>query len=194
MTKPVTRPYLKRGKPGRPLDNLAQAIEFYEGTDYGYSPIADEFNVPWRALRDALRERGTLRSQADANRLARSRGEVTRLKTRSPRQIRLKALGYSPKAKTPEQVRVDMLRRRYGLTVEEYDAMFEAQGGGCAICKSKAKPGGNRLHVDHDHTTGRIRALLCAHCNTRVGVLEDSEWRALAELYLSEHAPTIPSA
>ena len=63
----------------------------------------------------------------------------------------------------------------YKCTPEAYQSMLEAQGGNCAICNSpeltthRGRP--RRLSVDHDHVTGRIRALLCGACNTRLGAL-----------------------
>jgi len=48
------------------------------------------------------------------------------------------------------------------MTFEKYDGLLRSQGGGCALCGRRPPP---RLHVDHDHRTGRIRGLLCSHCN-----------------------------
>src|SRR5262245_59630423 len=48
------------------------------------------------------------------------------------------------------------LKRKYGITLEQYDAMLAAQLGVCAICSEK--PGDLTLHVDHDHATGAVRA------------------------------------
>jgi Recombination endonuclease VII len=60
------------------------------------------------------------------------------------------------------------LKRRYGISAEEADAMLVAQGGLCAICKvAPAK------HVDHDHATGAVRALLCFNCNGGLGQFKD---------------------
>lgn len=72
------------------------------------------------------------------------------------RQHRERAYGYS-------------LKKLYGISLEEYKAMLSKQKGKCAICR---KPPKGRLHVDHDHKTGRVRGLLCQICNLRVGTLE----------------------
>lgn len=62
----------------------------------------------------------------------------------------------------------------YGITVEQYDEMLVAQGGVCAICKTLPEADGRTpLQVDHDHSTGRIRGLLCSPCNTAIGSLRD---------------------
>jgi recombination endonuclease VII len=61
--------------------------------------------------------------------------------------------------------------RKYGLTVAEYDAMVEAQQGVCFVC-SQPQPKGKRLYVDHCHTSGKVRGLLCRMCNLRLGWFE----------------------
>jgi hypothetical protein len=60
------------------------------------------------------------------------------------------------------------LKRKYGITIADYDRMFEQQGGVCAIC-GEARPEERTLHVDHDHETGVIRGLLCFRCNNALG-------------------------
>lgn len=66
------------------------------------------------------------------------------------------------------------LKIAYGLSVEIYNDMLAAQGGGCAIC-GVTKPGGRTNHfpVDHCHTTGVIRGLLCTKCNRGLGLFND---------------------
>lgn len=53
-----------------------------------------------------------------------------------------------------------MVERTYGITSEQYRALFKAQGGRCYICRRKVHS--KRLAVDHDHQTGEVRGLLCA--------------------------------
>jgi hypothetical protein len=67
------------------------------------------------------------------------------------------------------------LKRKYGLTLEEFDALLAAQGGRCAIC---GKPDPD--NVDHDHVTGRVRGILCWNCNVGVGQFEDDIERFIA--------------
>ena len=64
------------------------------------------------------------------------------------------------------------LERYYGITLEQFDSMLEAQGGVCAICGS-VNHNGRRLDIDHNHKTGKIRGLLCQACNIRLGFLEN---------------------
>src|SRR3954469_19726330 len=75
------------------------------------------------------------------------------------------------------------LRRRYGITAEDADVMLEEQGGLCATCR--AAPA---VHVDHDHATGRLRALSCFNCNGGLGQFKDDPalLRAAAE-YVGFH-------
>lgn len=66
------------------------------------------------------------------------------------------------------------LKKKYGLSKEEYEEKLAAQGGGCEICGTKEAGGqGNRFHVDHDHETGVIRGLLCNICNVGLGSFKD---------------------
>lgn len=77
------------------------------------------------------------------------------------------------------------LGRYYGISYDEYIEMVEAQGGVCAICGNGCSSG-RRLAVDHDHETGRIRALLCGNCNKGLGNFQENEellGRAAGYLY-----------
>lgn len=65
------------------------------------------------------------------------------------------------------------LRTRYGITIEEWNEMFEKQGGFCAICGNHYSTNRHGLQVDHNHKTGKVRGLLCHHCNTGIGNLRD---------------------
>ena len=62
----------------------------------------------------------------------------------------------------------------YKLTVEQYDAILKEQGGVCYLCHCAEPVKGRRLSVDHDHTTGEIRGLLCSRCNPILGKLENA--------------------
>ena len=65
------------------------------------------------------------------------------------------------------------LLRRYGITLEEKQDMMASQGGGCAICKEPFNSK-KHTHVDHCHTTNKIRGILCHACNTSLGGFKDS--------------------
>jgi hypothetical protein len=85
---------------------------------------------------------------------------------------------------TGEKRRDYNLTRNYGITLPEYEAMLEAQGGVCYICGGAPKEGRRRLHVDHLHSKGekqrnprekrgRVRGLLCWGCNAAIGKFRD---------------------
>lgn len=71
------------------------------------------------------------------------------------------------------------IKYRFGLTEEAYRAILDSQDGVCAICKRPC-PRHSRLAVDHCHTTGMIRGLLCQPCNTAIGLLDEDADRMLA--------------
>lgn len=62
--------------------------------------------------------------------------------------------------------------KKYGITLEQYSNMLDAQGGVCAICESHDKAFAH-LAVDHCHTTGKVRGLLCNKCNRAIGIFGD---------------------
>ncbi len=80
----------------------------------------------------------------------------------------------------PEVWKRRYLMRVYNITLEEYNAVLERQGGVCAICgreeeiKNPAAKKQSSLAVDHCHETGKIRGLLCFKCNTGIGALGDT--------------------
>lgn len=78
---------------------------------------------------------------------------------------------------TPKREKERSLRSSFNLSLDEYNRMLEAQGGVCAICNQPETHKRNgklkALAVDHHHTTGVIRGLLCCDCNTGIGKLKD---------------------
>ena len=84
------------------------------------------------------------------------------------------------------------LKRNYGITEDQYNDMFDRQGGVCALCK--CPPSGKSLHVDHNHETNQIRGLLCTLCNHALERLESYPgWGHAAEHYLhiTAHLPKV---
>lgn len=77
--------------------------------------------------------------------------------------------------------RNEKLRALYGITLEERDAMFTAQGSKCAICGG-TEPGAKDWHTDHDHNAGHVRGILCNNCNLLLGHAEDNPVRLLAAM------------
>lgn len=75
-------------------------------------------------------------------------------------------------AKNKHLYRNQMYKMRYGITLEEYNAMLKLQGDVCAICNKT--DGTRELAVDHNHTTGAVRGLLCKACNIMVAQIESA--------------------
>lgn len=77
------------------------------------------------------------------------------------------------------------VKKRFGITVEQYDALLRAQGGACHIC-GEVK---SKMDLDHNHKTGKLRKFLCSPCNLLVGNIESNRDRLQAVLnYLEEHS------
>jgi hypothetical protein len=70
------------------------------------------------------------------------------------------------------------VRYKYGIDQAEVERLIESQGGRCAICGGERNGPGKRLHIDHCHDTGKVRGMLCAKCNTAVGLLDNDPARA----------------
>lgn len=90
------------------------------------------------------------------------------------------------------QIKNRHLKWAFGITLNDYNQMCEKQNNLCAICnKSETKKHGDivrKLAVDHDHSSGKIRGLLCTRCNAGIGSFEDNiELLNDAINYLTKH-------
>lgn len=65
------------------------------------------------------------------------------------------------------------LKKEFGITLEQYYQILQNQNNSCAICK-RTEPTGYGWHVDHCHTTLKVRGLLCSKCNQGLGLFEDN--------------------
>ena len=100
---------------------------------------------------------------------------------REPRAIRAKLQEYAESGKKKVSDRKSHLKRKYGLTLEAFDALLASQGGGCAIC-------GRPTPTTSTTTTTPVACagILCFNCNVAIGQLDDDEERALsAAAYLA---------
>ena len=95
----------------------------------------------------------------------------------------------------PEKSRNNALKYNHGITLKQYQKLWDAQRGLCAICGGPETIIDARtkqlrwLSVDHNHETGKVRALLCANCNTTLGlVMENPEILQKAIDYLGKYA------
>ena len=142
------------------------------------------------------RERELERARYHANlekSRARQRRKMRTARARDPEGSKAKL--HTWRKANPDRIREynrkNFRKVRYGLEDGEFESMYELQGGRCAICSKKFPPlsadSARGTHVDHDHRTGKVRALLCARCNFRLGVLEKDDWVPKAEAYLRRH-------
>ena len=83
--------------------------------------------------------------------------------------------GCLAKKHDPVKARTKRIKKVFGITFDDYNRMLKSQNNRCAICNSTAT--GNRRHknlnVDHCHTTGKVRGLLCHGCNSGIGSMKD---------------------
>lgn len=88
------------------------------------------------------------------------------------------------KAKTKN----NYLKRKYGIDSVEYKTLFDKQKGCCAICGTTQCDRGGMLSVDHNHTTGKVRGLLCAKCNLLIADAKETILTLNKAIdYLKEH-------
>jgi hypothetical protein len=92
--------------------------------------------------------------------------------TRQPRAVRGTPTRVPRQRAQAIADRKSHLKRKYGLTPQRHDEILEAQAGVCFLCREK--PGDLPLHVDHDHTTGAVRSLLCVRCNNAIGLFQEA--------------------
>lgn len=81
----------------------------------------------------------------------------------------------------PRAHKAQSLKRRYAMTLDEWDALWAAQDGRCAICRRELVDD-RSTHVDHNHVTGRRRGLLCGTCNRGLGQFSDDINRLVAAI------------
>lgn len=87
---------------------------------------------------------------------------------------------YGARPEVKLRMRERKLAKQYGLTLSDYDTLADQQGRVCASCGGD--PNGLGLVVDHDHSTGQVRGLLCSKCNSALGLLDDNEEKVAALL------------
>lgn len=87
------------------------------------------------------------------------------------------------RTKNPGRFAVYEIRKRYKVSLVEAEQLFERRKQGCEVCGSK-----NRTAIDHCHTSGKVRGILCGNCNQTVGHAFDNPYllRKLAN-YLEAH-------
>ncbi len=115
------------------------------------------------------------RSGSDGRKKCKACHAAYERKRRSKNRAQINARQREIWAANPLRWKHYRLRGKYGITLEQYDALLAAQSGRCAICMvpfSDTQP-----YVDHDHATGEIRGLLCNSCNNGLGRFKDDPSR-----------------
>lgn len=92
-----------------------------------------------------------------------------RIERRTIAENNVKLYHVEYRAKNREKKNRKQILKKFNLTDEQYSHMIEKQNGCCAICGSKVP-----LAIDHCHSTGKIRGMLCRPCNTAIGMLKDN--------------------
>jgi hypothetical protein len=68
----------------------------------------------------------------------------------------------------------NIIRKQYGISMQEFNELLKHQGGGCAICAKPISALRRRMNIDHCHETNVVRGILCSGCNTGLGHLGDN--------------------
>ena len=90
--------------------------------------------------------------------------------------------------RNPHKKREYALKRRYAMTQADFDAMLVRQNNACAICLRPFKKSPKAPHIDHCHTTGKVREILCGGCNIVLGHMERPGFVESALRYLKKHS------
>ena len=89
-------------------------------------------------------------------------------------QSPMSCLNYKPHNWTGFERDDAIIRRQYGISMQEFNKLLEHQGGGCAICLKPIESLRRRMNIDHCHETNVVRGILCSGCNTGLGHLGDN--------------------
>ena len=128
------------------------------------------------------------RMLTDEERVARRREAVKRYRAKPEAKAKAKAYWERVRDKNLITNRARYLKNTYGITAGEYATMLAAQHGRCAICAVAQTEVPRRFAVDHCHETGKVRELLCFHCNSSMGKFKDDpELLEKAANYLRKH-------
>jgi CRISPR/Cas system-associated protein Cas10 (large subunit of type III CRISPR-Cas system) len=132
---------------------------------------------------DFYQDRGGLRSRCKACYAIHNKDQREKHHEKRLADSRMRGCGWarcdrSRWAPTEREKHNGYLLRTYGISLAEYEALFEAQGNVCAICRETCnRKTTTRLCVDHDHATGMVRGLLCFQCNVGLGKFKEDVQR-----------------
>lgn len=137
--------------------------------------IGKELGIGVKKVRDLCVQHGLMRT---VDRACKQCGEA--FSVHSNKDQRILCLTCCPTPRDNHRIRT------YGLARPQFDALWDAQGGKCALCLDPLSEDRHRgVHVDHCHATGRVRGLLCIVCNRTLGSVERRPgWLERAAAYL----------
>ena len=137
------------------------------------------------AHRDKLKEKGKIYRDATKEK-RKIQAKTYRIANKGKIRTYKKAYYAVNRVRASVVMRRNHLKRKFNLTVEDYDRMLVDQQGRCKICGRMPKK--RRLHIDHNHQTKEVRALLCCQCNQMIGsAKENATVLKLAALYIEGH-------
>lgn len=153
-------------------------------------PLRDYYKVPQnrdgrsgkcktctKAYVQAWNARNKKRNYEQRRRWAQNNRERVRINSRKSYRRHLKknrerSRAYHAKPEVRERTRWSHIKRAYGVTREQWLALFESQGRRCGCC-GHDQPRGRNWHTEHDHKTGALRGVVCTTCNTMLGAAHD---------------------
>lgn len=103
---------------------------------------------------------------------ARAVARATKWREQNPERFREYQARYRARPERKRKMRDLYYRRTFGISADEFDALLDEQGGGCAVCGRRPARVAS-LHLDHCHDTGRVRGILCLSCNQGIGKFRD---------------------
>lgn len=152
---------------------------YFTGAPCNRGHIAERFV----SIRHCVECRAEEKRRAYARNPAKAQARARRWQTKNHETLREKQKAYrathkDQKTRTnrawlaanPHKALEYYRRNKYGITNEQFDAMLAAQGHQCAICGKTQQRG---WHIDHCHSTGRVRGILCHGCNIGLGAFRD---------------------
>jgi hypothetical protein len=117
-------------------------------------------------MRRLIGDRPLTEAEKSARYRAKNRDRINERKRQRAAELREKGI-------RPGYLKNSALKHHYGITLDDYNRMFERQKGRCAICGKHQSKLEKSLVVDHDHDTNEVRGLLCHHCNLVLGHAKD---------------------
>jgi hypothetical protein len=107
----------------------------------------------------------------------REKNKARQIRYRARHREKIRADEATYRRENPDKVKEHRRKHVFGISPMEFNRFHDKQGFSCRICgQTPEDPTGKAktLHIDHNHTTGKIRGLLCRHCNTMLGYARDS--------------------